>query len=248
MSGTKEVEMVRDELAAVLTEKGLLASGTKPVLVARCQQANIPTVKTVENVIEMGWLGRSKGVLQILWERGWIDPENLSKYTMHGPKDDNQNVMKEYSLNHLIRQCEDFVHEKTLLQYYGEELGSTIDRSPKCTPEVAGDGIEFDWAMAKLWYRMQPLENKKKKDNFKKLVIEALSEKVLSLERTRHFSKRARMNMVSYYRLTRDGKSTTPSNVETFKTKSKSHTNILDKQHRLFSPMVRALIARSKEK
>ena len=75
---------------------------------------------------------------------------------MNGKKDDHGNTIKETSLNHLIRKCEDFVHEKTLHQYYGEELGSIMDRSLKCTPEIAGDGIEFDWAMAKLWYRKQP--------------------------------------------------------------------------------------------
>ena len=96
-----------------------------------------------------------------------------------------------YSLNFLIRQREDFVHEKTLLQYKGEALGSIIDRSPKCTPEIAGDGIEFDWAMAKLWYRKLAIENKKKKDLFLGSMKRSLSDEVVTIERMRlHFSSK----------------------------------------------------------
>ena len=39
----------------------------------------------------------------------------------------------------------DFLEEETLLQYYARELGVESDRSPKCHPEIAGEGIEFDW-------------------------------------------------------------------------------------------------------
>ncbi len=36
----------------------------------------------------------------------------------------------------------------------------------KRTPELAGEGIEYCWAMAKGWYRRQPLKKKRSKDNF----------------------------------------------------------------------------------
>ena len=64
---------------------------------------------------------------------------------MNGRKIDHGNIIKEISLSHYIRQCEDFFHEKTLLQYYGKALGSIVEHFPKCIPEIAGDGIEFDW-------------------------------------------------------------------------------------------------------
>jgi len=35
-------------------------------------------------VIEEGWLGKPKGLLQVLWERGWIDEQNMSKYSLKG--------------------------------------------------------------------------------------------------------------------------------------------------------------------
>ena len=111
-----------------------------------------------------------------------------------------------------------------MLQYKGEALGSIIDRSPKCTPEIAGDGIEFDWAMAKLWYRKLVIENNKKKELFLDSVKRALSDEVVSIERTRHFSRRARLNMVGYYKLSKDKKATTPTELKRFKTEHKSHT------------------------
>ena len=44
-----------------------------------------------------------------------------------------------------------------------EELGSIMDRSPKCIPKLAGVGIEYEWAMSKLCYRKQSWESKKEK-------------------------------------------------------------------------------------
>ena len=71
----------------------------------------------------------------------------------------------------------------------------------------------------------------------------SLSEKVLSVARSRHFSKRARMNMVSYYMLERDGEATTPSDGTRFKKKRKSHTCVLDELYGYFSGMVNSLSA-----
>ena len=203
----------------------------------------IPIKKLVPNIEGggHGWFGKSKGVFQILWERGWIKPgvEYQKDYTMPGRKDEHDLIRKEYSLNHLIRKNEDFMHEKTLLVHYGEELGCIID----CTPEIAGDGIEFDWAMCKLWYRKQPWEDKKKKENFEKLVNESMSDKVLSIERTRLFSGRSRLNMFSYYILDRDGdEAPTPSDVKKYKDKRKSHTCCLDEEHGYFSAIVRGIM------
>ena len=33
-----------------------------------------------------GWIGQPEGLLQVLWERGWIDEANLDKYTMENSK------------------------------------------------------------------------------------------------------------------------------------------------------------------
>ena len=46
----------------------------------------------------------------------------------------------------------DFLSELTLLKYHGTKLGVVIDRTPKCHPEMAGEGIKYAWALVKLFY------------------------------------------------------------------------------------------------
>ena len=72
----------------------------------------------------------------------------------------------------------DFLEEETLLQHYARELGVEPDNSPKCHPEIAGDGIEYDWVYAKLHYRAQLLSKKKSKDNFQALVSPVITSNV----------------------------------------------------------------------
>ena len=79
-------------------------------------------------------------------ERGWIDPDKPhTYYTKQGKKDLYGILDETSSLNCLMSKQSDFLEEETLLQYYARELGVESDRSPKCHPEIAGEGIEFDW-------------------------------------------------------------------------------------------------------
>ena len=114
-----------------------------------CQQKNLP-VKFTTEIIEEGWLGKPKGSLQVLFERGWLDPSNLSKYTEKGRHDNMGLLLEDTSIKLLMQKQQDFMSELTLLQFHGNKLGVTIDRSPKCHPEITGEGIEFIWAIAKL--------------------------------------------------------------------------------------------------
>ncbi|EJK43656.1 hypothetical protein THAOC_37879 [Thalassiosira oceanica] len=161
------VDLTCDELREKLEAKNVDSRGVKKTIQRRCTNSGISIRKRVQKLKTLGWVGKPKGVFQILWERGFIDPMRINDYTMNGSIDKSTGLRdNELSLNYLIRQCVDFLHEKTLLQYNGEALGCIVDRSPKCTPEIAGDGIEFDWAMAKLWFRMQKVEKRKKKQDF----------------------------------------------------------------------------------
>ena len=90
------------------------------------------------------------------------------------------------------------------------------------------------------------MDKKRKKDKFRKSVEESLSEDVLSIERTRHFSRRARLNMVSYYKLEKDGNATTPMDVNKFKKVRKSHINIIDECHGCIFGILRRMIAQTK--
>jgi hypothetical protein len=73
-----------------LREKGVRAKGNKVVIVELCKQNDIPYIVTTETINE-GWNAKPKGMLQILWERGVIDPAiELAKadsfYMNHGKK------------------------------------------------------------------------------------------------------------------------------------------------------------------
>lgn len=127
-----------------------------------------------------------------------------------------------------MQQLPDFENEKSLLHYHGEQLGCIIFNSPKCTPEVAGEGIEYDWGVSKLWYRLQDFKLKKSKTSFKELVKKAIGTEVLSLRMARDNAKRAREHMISYYKLEQNGDSTLPSDVKKMMATRKSHSSVID--------------------
>jgi hypothetical protein len=92
-----------------------------------------------------------------------------------------------------MRLLTDFIEEETLLQYHGRLLGVKVDRTPKCHPEIVGEGIKYDWGCAKGVYHRLPLYQKKTKEKFRGSVRKCMdSTGVLTIERRRLFSKGAR--------------------------------------------------------
>ena len=87
-------------------QKGSAPRERKKVSFHLCVLRKNFTVMTVENFRE-GWEGRAKGLLQVLWERGFIDSTNLNKYTLTGKRElgivNNVN-----SLRHIMGMCADF--------------------------------------------------------------------------------------------------------------------------------------------
>ena len=147
-----------------------------------CNRNNLPISQEVDDILE-GWVGKAKGAIQILYERGWIDPSNINKYTMSGRKDEFLHIDLTYSLIDIISKQPDFLHEQTLLQYHCALLGVKVVRSPKCHCEIAGEGIEYAWGAAKIWFRMQPLSQRANRESFLKLVGTSLSNDVLAIKR-----------------------------------------------------------------
>jgi len=95
---------------------------------------------TSAKVVE-GWEGKAKCLLQILWERGFIDATNLKNYTMNG-QDACGILIPDTSLKLLMANCVvDFKEEESLLQVNGHEMLVIVDRTPKCHCEPAGEGI-----------------------------------------------------------------------------------------------------------
>jgi hypothetical protein len=98
----------------------------------------------------------------------------------------------------LMSLLTDFINEETLLQCHGRLLGVKVERTPKCHPEIAGEGIEHDWGCAKGVYRRPPIFEKRTKKRFGESVQKAMdSTAVLTIERRRLFSKRARECMLA---------------------------------------------------
>jgi hypothetical protein len=236
---TRSRDFTKEVLIRKLAEKGIDAKGNSKQVQAMCAAQNILT-KYMETEIKEGWEGTAKGMEQILWERGWIDVKRPRKdYTKLGTKDSMGSIQKETSLLELVANCSDFENEETMLQTKGQEMGMLVDRTPKCHCELAGEGIEYSWGCAKNLYRRQPLKTKRGKTNFRATVRQCFSREILTIERVRLFSQRARAYMLAYQMLREeeqglsltdvDVKNTScPVNVEKILKKFKTHRCAMD--------------------
>jgi hypothetical protein len=56
-------------------------------------------------------------MLQILWEQEWINEQQLNDCSVNGKKDALGMTINEMSLKYLLGNCEDFINEKSMLQY-----------------------------------------------------------------------------------------------------------------------------------
>ena len=107
-----------------------------------------PAAAVVEMVpgVRLGYVGKTKGFLGVLFERGWLDP--AVKYTIKGPELPDGTSDESKSLAKVMARCEDFRNEATamheLMGLFGVEMGQT----PKGHPELTGRGIEFSGARA----------------------------------------------------------------------------------------------------
>jgi hypothetical protein len=110
--------------------------------------------------------------LQILYERGWIDPAKIKKYTEKGSVNKFGILDKTTSTTLLLAKQPNFIGELTLLQYYATKLGITANCTPKCHPELASEGIEYLWSLAKLFYRGTRIKRKRNRNMFNRLVQE----------------------------------------------------------------------------
>ena len=89
-----------------------------------------------------------------------------------------------------------------MLQHVGESLDVIIDRTPICHPEMAGEGIEYSWDIAKTIYRIMPYKLKKTKKSFLECVDKALNPDVsLTIDKVRRCSRKARDYIVACYNL-----------------------------------------------
>ena len=205
--GIVKKKLTKIEMIEKLIQKGLNnPNGPRKKLQRMCSINSIPTTKEEEK-IRKGWVNKQKGSLQVLFERGWINPQFYMDYTEKGKMDEYGNRDETKSLKKLIEKQPDFLQQETLLQIHCRKLGVSSDRSPVAHPEIAGEGIEFNWGHSKLIYRAKPLTEKRNKSQFHDLVKQVLSSDVLTLDVCRSNARRARQYMLAYMTLKAESES-----------------------------------------
>jgi hypothetical protein len=191
----------KKDLVAELSVPGLVLDPSKFKLEKLQEMVfaqNIPLQKIIPN-IEASWVGKQKGLLQVLWERGWIDVSPLDEHAII-KKDDAGAADEELSLHCIMKSCLDFANETAELQSMGEKMGVRVLSITKFYAEMAGKGIEYLWGVAKPWYPSKPLHLKWKKASFLELVRGCLNPNLITKEKVRSFSKQARSYIcASYY-------------------------------------------------
>jgi hypothetical protein len=204
---SRRVERSKKQLTKALLDAGVelppQRNFTRKELQAFANRNGIDVFEDKLQIIR-GWEGQPKGLLQVLWERGFVAEEMLEKYTLEGRKDAiSGDINLQFSLRHLMSECTDFKEEETAaLQYLGSQLGVRVQLTPKFHAELAGEGIEYSWAHAKSFYRRLPVSRKRGRENFKQLVRECTCPvEVLSKVRIEKFAARARAYICTYHHL-----------------------------------------------
>ena len=97
-------------------------------------------------------MGTPKGLLQVLWERRFMDTSKdvCTYYTVSRRQNNYGNTIIETSLRELMRNCLKFIEQETLLQTNAFKMGECrdhiiVDRTPKCHPNLSSEGIEYSW-------------------------------------------------------------------------------------------------------
>ena len=124
-----------------------------------------------------GYVGKPKGLRQVLYERGLIDVG-----TTEQPKD----LPKVDELREIMTNCYDFQNEETALEQAMHKRGHLLRMTPKGHPELAGVGIEYSWGKAKMHFRKNNECNIK---TFHTQVLTAMSREVLFIDRVRKFAR-----------------------------------------------------------
>ena len=174
-------------------------------------------IEIEEELVDEGWVGSPKGLKQVLWERGWIDPSHYSSYTKK-------------TLQGLLEKCQDFIEEPSAMEILFRKLSTHnqcniyLMSSPKYHCEIAGEGIEFVWGLTKKRFRNIPLHDKNCKEKFQDCVKACINH--ISIDNVRNFSGKCRRYMLAYENISKD--SLGYDSIEKFVKKVKTHRDMAD--------------------
>jgi hypothetical protein len=123
----------------------------------------------------------------VMWERGFINPTNIDRYTMNGRQDACGVFMPDTSLKFLMGNYEDFEEDDSL-----------------CCCELAGEGIEYTSRCSKNYFQSLRLHDKRGKEKFWSAVEKFPDREIFMTERIRNFSRRACHFICAYYKITKE--------------------------------------------
>jgi hypothetical protein len=189
--------LTNNELKAALHQHGLhqAANGKKDILVGNATRAGIATTKVAyakADIID-GYVGKVKGLRQIAIERGLFSKERMMLSSSRDPS-----FVSSDDLRKAVGACTDFKNETSQLQHIATKLGVAVIMTPKAHAELAGQGIEYSWGYAKLYFRQHNTTG----DQAKRLeanIRNAISEDNMTKTRVRKFVRKAREYKLIYH-------------------------------------------------
>ena len=120
-------------------------------------------------------MGKPKVLLLILRKRLFMDKTKdvFNYYTINGIEDNHDDTILERVLTQMMRNCLNFIQKDTILQNNACKMvehryNIIVERTPKCHPKLADEGIQYSWGCENNSYRQLLLDRKKGKKLYKK--------------------------------------------------------------------------------
>lgn len=189
-------------------------------------------------VVKPGYVGKPKGLLDVLFERGQLDPLQLRggksgttiQYTKEAKVVDGI-PDESLSLVSMLQRNTDYQNEPTAMQELTESLGHKQEKTPKKHPEIAGRGIEYCWGKSKMTFRHNNNYSSNAR-NLEERVSAALdTASVLTIERTRKFQRKANDYKRAYRALTSESE-VEYADIEKMKKTHKTHRSSFDQDYK----------------
>jgi hypothetical protein len=196
------------------------------------EEEDEPVVEMVAGMVK-GYEGAPKGIKDVLFERGWLNPQ--VEYTMKGTNGADGILDEATSLECIMASCEDFREETTAMHEFMELLGVEMEKTPKGHPELAGCGVEYGWGKSK--YTFRHINNySSNKVAFMKIVRQSLAS--VTLERARRFLRRAN-DYKRAYRALAEGAGAEAvaayADIEKLRKESKAHRCTFDQDYKFIT-------------
>lgn len=186
-----------------------------------------------------GYIGKNKGIFQVLYERGLYLPKMKGRQTQ-GTKEklelkgkQDLIVPPELDAHAVLENCPDFLFEKTALQQVVESRGHILLPSVVCTPETAGGGIEYAWGKLKFEQRKENNSAVKLESGVKftdRVVKLCKNTDILPMSRVSRFQRRARDYIRLYLSIKAkdDANSLSFIDIERMRSSQSTHRNIME--------------------